>query len=110
MDNSDLDKLLEICSRVEEPEFKRFKNPLTADLMQARKLICILNRTVDLPARLNFDDKTMRELAQFSLPPKTVHDVVKASLLLLGEYEGHTSVSLRMRIHFEQLMKRQLKN
>lgn len=93
MDNQDLDKLLEFLERIEKPEFRRFRSSLTPDIMQARKLICSLNRKVHLPKELDFDDGTMRELAQFSQPPKTVHDVVIASLLLLGEYEGFARVS-----------------
>jgi len=43
-----------------------------------------------LPEKLDFDDRTMRELAQFGSPPKPAHDVVISALLLLGEYEGHS--------------------
>lgn len=93
MNARDLDQLLEVCNRIESEENKRFKNPLTADMMLARKLICILNRNVSLPDKLEFDDRTMRELAVFSSPPKVVHDIVVAALLLVGEYEGHSRVS-----------------
>lgn len=92
MEARDLDKMYDICQRMEGKQYRKFKDPLTPDLMQARKLISILNRKVKLPDRLDFDDKTMREMRRYAAPPQIVHDIAIATLLLHNEYEGVTRV------------------
>ena len=44
-------------------------------------------------AVLKLDQKTMLELRNYSKPPKLVHRVMKAALLLLGDDETKTVVS-----------------
>ena len=83
----------QVFAELDQPENATFKDPLTPELMQARLLRMELSRNMKIPSRLEFDDKTMRTLRQYSSPPPAVHDVVVAFFLLLGEYEGFTRVS-----------------
>jgi hypothetical protein len=80
----------QIFAELEQPENVTFKDPLTPELMQARLLRMELSRNLKIPSRLEFDDKTMRTLRQYSSPPPAVHDVVVAFFLIFGEYEGFT--------------------
>ena len=41
---------------------------------------------------MDLDKKTMAEIRSYAHPPKLVHDVMRASLLLLGDHEGKTRV------------------
>ena len=83
----------QVFAELEQPENVTFKDPLTPELMQARLLKMELSRNMKIPSRLEFDDKTMRTLRQYSSPPPAVHDVVVAFFLIFGEYEGFTRVS-----------------
>ena len=83
----------QVFAELEQPENATFKDPLTPELMQARLLKMELSRNMKIPSRLEFDDKTMRTLRQYSSPPPAVHDVVVAFFLIFGEYEGFTRVS-----------------
>ena len=42
---------------------------------------------------MKLDKKTIAEIRSYANPPKLVHDVMKASLLLLGDHEGKTKVN-----------------
>ena len=41
---------------------------------------------------MDLDKKTIAEIRSYAHPPKLVHDVMRASLLLLGDHEGKTRV------------------
>ena len=41
---------------------------------------------------MKLDKTTIAEIRSYANPPKLVHDVMRASLLLLGDHEGKTKV------------------
>ena len=87
-----LPQLRTLMARINEPEYIKYRGNLTLDLMRARQILNRLERENWIPKQLDLDEQTMRDIRQVKLPTKTLHDIVVAFLLLLGEYEGNTRV------------------
>ena len=78
---------------VEEPKFSLAFT--TEEVDSAKRLLKSLERIEALKeAVMKLNQKTMLELRNYSDPPKLVHRVMKAALLLLGDELKVTTVSL----------------
>ena len=76
-------------------EQKRYVSHMPEDVNLARELLRSLDRIEKLRrAILNLDAALIAEIRRYSKPPKLVHEVMVASLLLLGDHEGKTRVSI----------------
>lgn len=94
MDRRDVKAIL---TAIHELENMNFSSRLAEELAAAKKLLKSLERIEALKeAVLKMDQKTMLELKNYSKPPKMVHQVMRASLLLLGYDETSTVVSRRV--------------
>ncbi len=74
-------------------EKQKFSSQLTEEVANAKQVIKSLQRILKLQiAVLALDQTTMLELRNYANPPKLVHQVIKATLLLLGDEEKLTKV------------------
>lgn len=80
---------------IREVEESNFIFAFTSEFEAAKRLLKSLERIEALKeAVVKLDRKTMQELRNYSDPPKLVHRVMKAALLLLGDELKVTTVSL----------------
>ena len=94
MDRRDLQALQDAILCVENTSFCLL---LAEEVEAAKRLLKSLERIQGLKeAVLKLDQKTMLELRNYSKPPKMVHQVIKATLLLLGFHETVTAVSKKI--------------
>ena len=92
MDSRDVRALRAAIREVEESNFIL---AFTSEFEAAKRLLKSLERIEALKeAVVKLDRKTMQELRNYSDPPKLVHRVMKAALLLLGDELKVTTVSL----------------
>lgn len=76
-------------------EDKGFQEFLGEDLVKGKEKMKILERLSKLKSSiLSMDAGTMTELRRYNNPPEMVHQVMIATLLILGEHEGITKVTL----------------
>ncbi|KAK2168167.1 hypothetical protein NP493_1243g00005 [Ridgeia piscesae] len=81
----------QLRAAIKTVENKRYITRLQREYDQAKKLVLSLVRIEKLRhAVMELDRKTMAEIRSYSRPPKLVHYVMRASLLLLGDHEGKT--------------------
>ena len=91
MDRRDLQALQDAILCVENMSFCLL---LAEEVEAAKRLLKSLERIQGLKeAVLKLDQKTMLELRNYSKPPKMVHQVIKATLRLLGFDQTMTAVS-----------------
>ena len=73
---------------------KRYVSHLKEEFEVAKELLKSLERIAELDRTiLNMDTAIMAEIRRYASPPQVVHEVMIASLLLLGDHEGKTRVS-----------------
>ena len=78
---------------VKTVEHQKYTSRLSDEIETARNLIKSLERVRKLnKALLNMDQTTMLEIKKYANPPKLVHEVILATLLLLGNNEALTKV------------------
>lgn len=93
MDSRDVRALRAAIREVEESNF--ILAFTSEEIEAAKRLLKSLERIEALKeAVVKLDRKTMQELRNYSDPPKLVHRVMKAALLLLGDELKVTTVSL----------------
>ena len=91
MDSRDVQAIRAAIRYVENVNFSLL---LAEEVEAAKQLLRSLERIEALKeAVLKLDQKTMLELRNYSKPPKIVHQVIKATLLLLGYDESLIVVS-----------------
>ena len=91
IDRGDLQALRDAIHCVENMSFCLL---LAEEVEAAKRLLKSLERIQGLKeAVLKLDQKTMLELRNYSKPPKMVHQVIKATLRLLGFDQTMTAVS-----------------
>ena len=62
-------------------------------MQEAKQVLESLARMERLQqAILNMDQATMSEIKSYNKPPDGVHDIMRATFLMLGEHEGKTQV------------------
>ena len=87
-DKKSLRKLLKYIEK------KRYVSAMKEDVSTAKEVLRSLDRIELLcHAILDMDAATMSEIRRYANPPKLVHEVMIATLLLLGDHEGKTRVS-----------------
>ena len=85
-----------ILTAIRELENMNFSSQLAEEVAAAKKLLKSLEIIEALKeAVLKMDQNTMLELKNYSKPPEMVHQVMRASLVLLGYDETLTRVSMR---------------
>ena len=91
MDSRDVEAVRAAIRYVENVNFSLL---LAEEVEAAKQLLKSVERIQALKeAVLKLDQKTMLELRNYSKPPKIVHQVIKATLLLLGYNESLITVS-----------------
>ena len=92
MDSRDVKGLRAAIRKVENSHF--IFSFTSEEVEAAKRLLKHLEIIEGLKeALLKLDQKTMLELKNYSKPPKLVHQVIKATLCLLGDDETKTAVS-----------------
>ena len=91
MDIRHYGELARIVQKIESCNFAHDFKQLYDD---ARAMMQSLERLQDLQkAIIQMDQKKMLEIKNYTNPPRLVHEVMIATLLLLGEPESNTRVS-----------------
>ena len=91
MDSRDVQAIRDAIRYVENVNFSLL---LAEEVEAAKQLLKSVERIEALKESvLKLDQKTMLELRNYSRPPKIVHQVIKATLLLLGDDESSIVVS-----------------
>ncbi|XP_045216355.2 hillarin-like [Mercenaria mercenaria] len=75
-----------LCKAVDDAEDSRFQAALQPNIQKARDILESL-RSLDIHCHpvLEMDQKTISEIANFTKPPRDVHNTMIATYLLLGE-------------------------
>ena len=98
MKSRDLAALRKALKAVER---KKYVKRLQAEVDESKSLIKSLERVNRLKqAVLKLDQNTMLEMRNYQNPPKGVHEVMVATLLILGDSEKLTKVSRWCRIQY----------
>ena len=84
-----------ITEAISETERLGLSSKLRHDVLAARNAISRRERTAQSkqPSILDFGKLTISEIRSYDHPPRIVHRVIQAALMLLGESENDTSVS-----------------
>ena len=91
MQTKDTDAISGIIAEVEGLGFE--KPPMYHELIAARNVVERKKRLAELKHDvLTLDRRTMSEMRSYNRPPKVLHEVLQAALLLLGEDEETTAV------------------
>ena len=84
-----------ITEAINETERLGLSSKLRHDVLAARNAVSRRERTAQSkqPSILDFGKPTISEIRSYDHPPRIVHRVIQAALMLLGENESDTSVS-----------------
>ena len=87
--------IVDLRKAIKAVEKKRYTSRLKPEMAEAKERLRSLERIERLRlAILDMDSATMAEIRNYRDPPPLVHEVMVASLLLLGENEGRTRVRM----------------
>ena len=91
METRDSTTISEVIKKVES---QGISSKMKHDLISARNTVARqIRRAQTKHVILDFDKTTISEIRSYDHPPKILHRVIQAALMLLGEDEERTSVN-----------------